>query len=212
MEAKILLWDHDGVLVDTEFWYFEATRRALKEWGVSLSRDKWLEGQTLGIRLDQFEFPTGPASLDYRKIRAHRDHLYAGFLSSEDVLIGDAVAVLSQLSRSHRMGLVTTTSWRVLDHIHSGGSLLDHFEHIVTADECVHLKPDPEPYLRALDQFGVPARDAVAIEDSKRGLTSAMAAGIRCVIIRSGFMEGADFEGAEAVLDTIRELPKALAT
>ena len=210
MNPEILLWDHDGVLVDTESRYFESTRLALAERGVPLSRTQWLSGQAQGFGLEQFGFSAGPTPLDFRAIRAYRDQVYMDSLEANDVLIEGVEELLDKLGGHFRMGLVTTTTWKVLDHIHGHGSLLDHFEYIVTADDCVHLKPDPEPYQRALDLFGVPQERATAIEDSERGLNSAVAAGIRCLVVRSPFMDGADFEEAEAVLDSIHQVPEAL--
>jgi len=210
MTPEILLWDHDGVLVDTESRYFESTQLALLKWGIHLTRDQWLWGQAQGYWLEQFDFSGGKKPLDYQAIRAFRDQTYLDLLATEDVLVEGAEEILSELGKRSRMGLVTTTTWKILDHIHSPGSLLAHFDHIVSADTCTNLKPHPEPYQKALDLFGVSPERAVAIEDSERGLRSAIAAGIRCIVLKSPFMEGADFDGAEVVLDSIRRVPGAL--
>jgi len=49
MTPEVVLWDHDGVLVDTESLFFHCTQLALSKWGVHLSRDQWLWGQTQGL-------------------------------------------------------------------------------------------------------------------------------------------------------------------
>jgi beta-phosphoglucomutase-like phosphatase (HAD superfamily) len=105
---------------------------------------------------------------------------------------------------------VTTTSWRVLDHLHTGGSHLVPFARVVTADKCVHLKPDPEPYLRAPRRFGAPPYGAVAIEDSRCGLASATVAGLRCILVRPALLAGVGFRGAGIALESDRPLVRVL--
>ena len=82
---------------------------------------------------------------------------------------------------------------------------------IITAEDCNRHKPDPEPYLRAMELLGATPARCVAVEDSRRGLTSAISAGVRCFVVRSEFMSDYDFEGAHALLDDLRELPSGLA-
>ena len=67
-------------------------------------------------------------------------------------------------------------------------------------------KPSPDPYLLGLERLGVAADDALVVEDSPRGLQAAMAAGIRCVIVRNALTRGHDFPGAHRVVDTMAEL------
>lgn len=207
---ELVLWDHDGVLVDTENLYFEATRLALSDWDVRLERAEWLVGQARGLRLDQFDFPVSSRPLDFRRIRERRDRLYLEFLSTKDILIDGVEEVLDYVGARCRMGMVTTTSRKILDHVHASGAMLDRFEHIITADDCERLKPDPEPYLKALELFGIAPDAAVAVEDSERGLRAALAAGLCCLVVKSRFMREARFQGAEAVLDSITQVPGAL--
>ena len=179
---------------------------------MSLDRDQWLAGQTQGLRMNEFDFPPTPEPLDFGAIRARRDQHYMEVLAEQDVLIEGVEEVLNDLGREFQLGMVTTASREILAHIHSGSSFLDHFDHIVAADDCTRHKPDPEPYERALALFGVPAGKAVAIEDSVRGLNSALAAGLPCLVVRSEFMKDRVFKGAAAVLASIREIPGALPT
>jgi beta-phosphoglucomutase-like phosphatase (HAD superfamily) len=85
------------------------------------------------------------------------------------------------------------------------------FEFVLTIEDYAQPKPAPDPYLTALHRFGAVAREAVAIEDSARGLRSAMAAGLDCVIVRNAFTASQDFRGAWRMLQSIRDLPGVLA-
>jgi beta-phosphoglucomutase-like phosphatase (HAD superfamily) len=82
---------------------------------------------------------------------------------------------------------------------------------VINIEDCKRSKPDPDPYLRALDRFRITHYDALAIEDSSRGLASALSAGLTCAVIRNKFTATQDFTGAWRVLDSVRDLPDALA-
>ena len=210
MSEEILLWDQDGVIVDTEPWFYEATRLTLDEHDIPLSRLHWHACQAKGLGLGHVVRESSVSQLDFARVRADRDDFYAGFLESEDVLVDGAEEVLSYLGKHFRMALVTNSLRRFVEQLHAGGTLLDHFEHVVTGSECTNAKPHPELYLRALELFDAPSSAAVAVEDSPRGLRAAQAAGVSCLVVRSEFMREARFDGARGVVDSIRDLPRAL--
>jgi beta-phosphoglucomutase-like phosphatase (HAD superfamily) len=81
---------------------------------------------------------------------------------------------------------------------------------ILTVEDYSNAKPDPEPYLTALEKFGAVPEEALVIEDSGRGLKSAVAAGIDCIIIENAFTSSHDFTSAKMVLNSLSELIKIL--
>ena len=210
MPEEILLWDQDGVIVDTEPWFYEATRLTLAEHDILLTRSHWHACQVKGLGLEQVVPPSSVSSFDFAKIRADRDDVYAAFLESEDVSVDGADEVLSYLGQYFRMALVTNSLRRFVDQLHAGGTLLDHFEDVVTGSDGTKAKPDPQIYLRALELLDASSDAAVAVEDSPRGLRAAQAAGVSCLIVRSEFMRDADLEGARGLVDSLRDLPRAL--
>jgi beta-phosphoglucomutase-like phosphatase (HAD superfamily) len=78
--------------------------------------------------------------------------------------------------------------------------LLPHFELVLVQGDYARSKPEPDPYLRAVERLGVPAARCLVIEDSERGLRSARAAGLRCWVIPSALTAGGRFDDADAVL------------
>jgi len=205
-----VLWDHDGVLVDTEPWFFQATQSTLGDYSIHVSREEWGRLQAAGQGLVRLVGSSAAAELDLVEVRRRRDELYADLLRENDVLIDGALEVLGRARERFRMALVTSSLRRFVDQLHGDTGLLDHFECIVTAEHCARHKPHPEPYLRALKGLGATADRTVAVEDSPRGLSSARAAGLRCFVIRSGFVADQEFAGAHAVLGDIRELESLL--
>ena len=83
--------------------------------------------------------------------------------------------------------------------MHATTSLLGFFEVIVTGDDCSHPKPHPELYLAALKALRLGPDRCLAVEDSLRGLASARAAAIPCLVVPTDLTRGLDFTGALAI-------------
>jgi beta-phosphoglucomutase-like phosphatase (HAD superfamily) len=98
-----------------------------------------------------------------------------------------------------KLAIVTGCGRDQLALAHAASSLLGCFDLIVTSDDCVRSKPDPEPYLLALSRLGLRAEQCLAIEDSPRGLASARAAGVPCVVVPTELTCRLAFPGALAI-------------
>lgn len=81
---------------------------------------------------------------------------------------------------------------------------------VFTHEEYANSKPHPEPYLTAMARQGLRPEQCVVVEDSERGLASALAAGLRCFVVLSEWTRDGDFRGACRVLENIREVPGAV--
>jgi HAD superfamily hydrolase (TIGR01509 family) len=212
MGRRFLLWDHDGVLVDTERWYFEATREVLARLGIDLSERRYLELMATGRPCWDLARDRGVPEARIRARRAERDALYREFLRTEPIEIDGVPEVLAELERRYRMAIITTARRRDFDLIHARRDLLRHFEFVLTAEDYPRSKPHPDPYLAGLDRFGASACDALALEDSARGLASARAAKLDCLVIRNSFTASQDFSAAWRVVESVRQVPELLAT
>ena len=108
------------------------------------------------------------------------------------------------------MGIVTTSKRADFTLIHERRSILDYMEFCLTREDYNQAKPHPEPYLAGLKRFGASAAEAVVIEDSARGLKSAVAAGIDCVVVANDFTKDHDFSAAIAKVDKFADLPATI--
>ena len=210
MTTEFVFWDHDGVIVDTEPLFFEATRITLDELGFELSREHWLSCQARGLGLAKVVSDHVAVTVDLAEVRRIRDDRYDDLLENNDVLIDGALEVLEQVAEQHRMALVTTSLRRFIDQLHARSNVLDYFDCVITAEDCSEHKPNPEPYLRAMTALSASPSNSVAVEDSSRGLAAALNADLRCYVVRSHFMKDTEFPGALAVLDHIQDLPTLL--
>ncbi len=208
---KAILWDNDGVLVDTEHLYFEATRRVLDSVGIPLSQEQYIElflKQARGAW--HLAEERGMLPDEVVRLRDERNALYGRLLGDGPRLIQGVVEVLDALHGKYIMGIVTSSRRDHFDLIHESSGLLEYFDFVLTSDDFARTKPDPEPYLKAIEKSGVEDEACIAIEDSERGLEAATGAGIRCLIVPSALTRGRRFPGAHRILDSVREIPGAL--
>jgi HAD superfamily hydrolase (TIGR01509 family) len=205
--TKAIFWDNDGVLVETEHLYFQATQHVLASVGIPLTQQDYVElflVQGRGAWHVAMERGIGPS--DIERLRNERNALYGDLLAQAPRLTAGITEVLDALQGKYVMGVVTSSRKDHFDLMHRTTGLLKYFDFVLTASDFSRVKPDPEPYLRAVDRSGVGRESCVAIEDSARGLESATGAGISCIVVPTALTQGSDFAGAHRVLGSIGEI------
>ena len=83
-------------------------------------------------------------------------------------------------------------------------------EFFLTVEDYPQPKPEPDPYLAGMKRFNAEPEDCIIIEDSRRGLRAAHAAGIDCIIVSNDFTQGQDFSEALEIIDSLEDLPELL--
>ena len=210
--VEAILWDNDGVLVDTERLYFQATGQVLKRAGVELTLERYKE---VSLRKGQSLFylaaERGWTAEQVAALRLERDEIYTGLLRSEPLLFPGVLETLRELHKKYQMAIVTSSRRIHFDVMHEKTEISEFFEFVLAREDYGQSKPNPEPYMAALRRLGIAAERCVAIEDTERGLTAARAAGLRCVVVPHEFTRECRFEGARAVIESASELPELLA-
>ncbi|WP_042405472.1 HAD family hydrolase [Streptacidiphilus carbonis] len=203
---KYILFDHDGVLVDTEFWYYRAGERALAEVGLTLDKDRYLRDMAKGLGTwDQAR----AAGIDERTIsrqREIRNGYYQEYLRTEDIEIEGVVEALAELSKYVRMAVVTTAKRADFDIIHEKRQVIRFMDFVLAREDYRLAKPHPEPYLTGLKRLGATREETLVVEDSSRGLNSALAAGIDCAVVHNDFTKTHDFSRASHRIASLMEL------
>ena len=203
---KYILFDHDGVLVDTEFWYYRAGERALADIGVTLDKDLYLRDMSQGLGTWA---QARAAGIDERAIssqREVRDRYYQEYLRTETIEIDGVAEALADLSRYVRMAIVTTAKRVDFDLIHEKRQIRQFMDFVLVREDYQHAKPHPEPYLTGLKRFGATKDETLVVEDSSRGLSSAVAAGIDCAVVYNDFTREHDFSAASYRIAALIEL------
>lgn len=209
---QFILWDNDGVLVDTEQWYFAATREALAELGVDLPMDTYQQIMVQGRSSWELALQAGIHPDRVQHGQERRDALYQAYLRTEDLRIEGVLEVLAELAQRYQMAIVTTCKRRDFGLIHSNPDLLQFMQFVLVREDYGESKPHPEPYLTALQKFSATPQQALVVEDSERGLRAARAAGIDCAVVDYHFTRSHDFSAAQYRLRKLTQLPQLLST
>jgi HAD superfamily hydrolase (TIGR01509 family) len=203
---KYLLFDHDGVLVDTEFWYYKAGERALGDIGVTLDKDQYLRDMNQGAGTWAQARAAGIDEQTIGRQRAVRDDYYQEYLRTEAIEIDGVLEALAELSQYVRMAIVTTSKRADFEIIHEKRQIRQFMDFVLVREDYGLAKPHPEPYLTGLKRLGAAKEETLVVEDSSRGLNSAVAAGIDCAIVYNDFTKAHDFSRASYRIDTLIEL------
>jgi HAD superfamily hydrolase (TIGR01509 family) len=208
-EDRAILWDNDGVLVDTEKVFFEANRRELATLGVEAS---WADFEEFSLRRGESLLSlSGLDGDDLRALFARRDAVYSELLSTEEIAIAGMGELLGRLAPRFRMGIVTSSHREHFEIIHARSGLLRHFEFHVVREDYPLGKPHPDAYLAGIDRTGLPPDRCLAVEDSPRGVAAAQAAGLEVVLFAPGGV-GVDREVGSVLsrVESADELEEAL--
>lgn len=205
---RAIFWDNDGVLVDTERLYFQATRELLEQAGITLTealfqRISLKEGRSVfDLALEK-----GVQQQQVDRLQAARNLRYTELLAGGVRILDGVEETLAKLKGSLRHAIVTSSRRGHFDTMHRNSGLRSHFDFILTREDYALSKPNPEPYLLALSRSGCLPEECLVIEDSERGCRAALAAGIRCIVIPNDLTQEGAFEGAWRILRSCREVP-----
>lgn len=207
MNITTIFWDNDGVLVDTEHLYFRATQEVLQSAGIGLSEEEYIELFLVqGRGAWHLAAERGMPADEIERLRAARNALYGRWLAEGPRVMDDVERVLQALHGRYTMGVVTSSRRDHFDVIHAESGLLKYFDFVLTAEDFRRVKPDPEPYIKAVEASGADREACVAIEDSARGLRAATAAGVRCFVVPTRLTRGCEFPGADRVVPALGDV------
>ena len=128
---KYVLFDHDGVLVDTELWYFKAGERALAEIGVALDQERYLRDMSQGLGTWAQARAAGVDEPVIDRQREARDAYYQEYLRTEAIEIDGVVDALADLSQYVRMAIVTTAKRADFDLIRQGRQITGFMDFVL---------------------------------------------------------------------------------
>ena len=188
---KGVVFDLDGVMIDSEAISIEVWRDMLSEFDVVLSDEDY--GKIIGMSsfpaADFIIKQTGAPADVHKMIRVHWDELILAIQKHGEPEAGlinilDAFATLSL-----PLAVASNSPSRYVHSTLKALGLADRFKTVTCGDEITHSKPHPEIYLKAAESINIAPENCLAIEDSPVGLQAALAAGMRCVIIQNGHIK-----------------------
>jgi beta-phosphoglucomutase-like phosphatase (HAD superfamily) len=207
-----ILFDMDGVLMDSEPLHLRATQLALGDRGRSYTeRDNRAFFGATDIEMFRilrilFDLDTSTDEL----VRRKRDHLISIVRTEGRGLPGVPDIPLGFREAGLRLGLVSASARPVIDVILEVVGLGGAFHTVVSGDEVARGKPAPDGYLMASRRLAVEPERCFVVEDTRNGVLAAKAAGMAVAAVPGPATAHEDFSPADLVLPSLEALPKLL--
>lgn len=208
---KAVLFDFDGVLVDSAEINFEAKRRLFLPFGLELSEQEFKEiwvspSNEKKTGIGYFVKLHG-LNVDVQLLREKQKPIFVSLYREKAELMSGALSFLKALKAEQIPVAIVSSNYRYnIDAVLQKFSLQRCFDAIISTEDCSKSKPHPEPYLKAIQKLGVKAENVLAFEDSSRGLQSAKRAGCKCIAMPNHFTEQEDFSKADLVVKSLTEI------
>lgn len=183
---RALLIDFDGTLADTLPGLYQVYLRFMKEQGTAGSQAEFdgLNGPPLAKVVKILKLTHGFKQTE-EELLADYSQRCAESVQHASVMAGGKEFVERVFREGYHLALVTSSSKRYVDPFLKREGLDSYFKVLITSDDIVLGKPDPEPYKRAIERLGIDKKHCHAIEDSSNGIASALAAGITVIPFKS---------------------------
>jgi beta-phosphoglucomutase len=209
-----LVFDFDGVIVDSEPLHLRAYQEVLEPLGRSLPREEYYSrylgyddagvfrqlADSRGWTIDEAQIGT---------LIAEKTRVFDAFIEHGDHLYPGAAECIARLAAAYPLGIASGALRHEIEAMLRGRGLNRHFRFIVASGDTPAGKPAPDPYRRAAELHGLAPDRCLAIEDSRWGIESAKAAGLWCIGITNTYPV-AELLDADAIITSLDELTPEL--
>ncbi|GAA0519574.1 haloacid dehalogenase [Paractinoplanes deccanensis] len=209
MTIDALIFDFDGLLLDTETTLLESWRFEWRQHGLELSEHGFFADHGGDVNEERYAALAAAVGPAYDRAASHaRRTTYRRGLNQR---LEPAPGIRAWFREAGELGLrLAVASSSHEDHVRGNlvrTGLAADITVLACGNEVAAHKPDPAVYLLALKRLGVAAERAVAFEDTPHGVAAAQAAGLRCVAIPNLYVEKARFAAADLVLPSAATAP-----
>jgi HAD superfamily hydrolase (TIGR01509 family) len=204
--VRSVVFDLDGLLVDTERIFEEAARRLLARRNLTLKRDVLQAMIGIPSRAGIPLFRDGHQLAEsVEELTAETTDLFFEVLGAAPApLLPGALELLDRLEqRGLPRAIATSSSAGYVGKVLGPHGLLSRFAFVLTCDDVRHGKPHPEIYEKAATRFGHTAAEMVVLEDSVNGLRAAKSAGAKCVVVPHELVDVGRLNGADAIVASL---------
>jgi beta-phosphoglucomutase family hydrolase len=179
---KAVLWDMDGVLVDTAPFHYQAWRELFSGLGHPLSEEEFRS--TFGLRNDDIlrSVLGGLPAERLRELGRRKEQLFRAAIRGKVQPLPGAVALVRRLRECGlKTAVVSSAPRQNVETLLDALRLADAFDTVVAEEDAARGKPDPQGYLVAAERLRANPEDCVVVEDAPGGVEAAKRAGMRCI-------------------------------
>jgi len=209
---KAIIFGAIGTLVETSKMQLDAFNQAFKEADLEWH---WAEAEYIQLlkksggrdRISDYAKAQG-VTVDAEEIHRRKTQIFNDMMVSDGLTPRPGVmeTIAHAKDAGIKLGFATTTSQNNIQAIFvalHGALQRSMFDFVGSSETVTASKPDPEIYMRAMDDLGVTASECIAIEDTAVSMKSAIAAGIDCVAFPGAFTEASDFDDDVRIVEKL---------
>ena len=215
-QMKIIIFDFDGVILDSENSHFIAFNEGLKNLNINISEDEYYSKY---ISLDDRGVITNVVNdknisvtnEEIDMIIKNKNDYFESRLIDNSKLFPGVEELIIQLSKNFVLSIGSGANRSEIIKTLKNNNIYDYFEIIVSADEVNNPKPNPETYNRVLDNINTDynINEIIVIEDSPGGIEAAKSAGLKCIAITNTF-DNKELGKADIIVSNYEDILKYL--
>lgn len=207
---KVVIFDMDGVVVDTEPTYREINSKLYKELNVNITLEEQFSFVGNGSRIIWTKIKDkGSLTQSVEELMEMSKSRKYEYLSKSDSKIipieGIEKLLLTLKANEFVIAMASSSPRKNIEVILQKVKLINYFQYIVSGEDVEKGKPNPDIFLKAAEKFKANACDCTVIEDSNNGITGAKAAGMKCVGFRNLNSGNQDISKADIILEAFDE-------
>ncbi|TXC89818.1 HAD family hydrolase [Metabacillus litoralis] len=205
---KAIIFDFDGLILDTETHEYEVLSEIFKEHDCELPLSVW--GKVIGTKSDfsPYTYLEEQANkvIDHNSIKKQLEERFTKRIHLEEARPGVIDYITAAKKLGLKIGLASSSSYKWVSTHLKRLNLLDEFECIRTSDHVEQVKPNPALYVEAAKCLNVEPEECIAFEDSANGALAAKRAGMKCVVVPNSVTKNLDFCEVDHRLETMAHM------
>ncbi len=205
---KAIIWDMDGVLVESEKMHVEAEVKTLQAYGIDLPKVD--TSHFMGMCLHEYFEKIG----EHCGVELPIDELMEGHTKTLENYYGEYFPevpnvreTLEKLAPDYAMALATSMQHNLAQIYLKRVDITQYFQFVIGGNDVTKAKPDPEIFLKSAKKLNLPSEQCVVIEDSTNGIHAGKAAGMFVIARRAEHNASQDLSQADHIIDDLLEIP-----
>lgn len=206
---KGIIFDFDGLLVDSEPFHFKAYNTVFQEYGHSINPDEyWVEFTSKGKGAQGEIERYGLKGLDANEIRKKKFIVYSEYCRNGDIHFFPLSEKLirSAESSGYKLAIASGSRNEDIRTILELNDFGNSFDLIMGKESAAREKPAPDIFIKTAEKLGINPNKLVVLEDAEKGLKASKEAGIPCVIVRNKLNQNLEFPDADFICESLKEL------
>jgi putative hydrolase of the HAD superfamily len=204
---KAVIFDFDGLIIDTETPSYMALKEIYQEYGIELLLPVY--AQCIGTSFQLFNpytYLSEQVEVDMEEVRIKFKRDYAILLEQSELRPGVVEYLINARQLNLRIGLASSSSLSWIEPLLTRYKIAEYFDTVQTSDNVKNVKPDPELYIKALEALDVKGKQAISFEDSLNGFKSAKSAGLNCVIVPNEVTRHFEFAEYDLMIESMADM------